>query len=194
LEASFYLHKERKLCHVRHESKPYNSWGNGSAMRVSPVGFAFDTVDEVLREAIKTAEVSHNHSEGIKGAQATALAIFLARSEATKAEIRKEISTRFHYDLNRSINEIRPTYKFDISCQGTIPQAIVAFLDSEDFEDTIRKAVSLGGDSDTLACIAGGIAQAFYKEVPQEIVVEVKQRIPEEFLDVIARFYAAFPL
>lgn len=170
------------------ESKPYNSWGNGSAMRVSPIGFAFPTAEAVLSEARKSAEVSHNHPEGIKGAQAAALAVFLARKGESKSNIRKEISTRFSYNLNRTIDEIRPGYRFDVSCQGSVPEAIIAFLDSHDYEDAIRKAISLGGDSDTIACIAGGIAQAFYREIPPEIVAEVRKRLPQEFLDIIDRF------
>jgi ADP-ribosylglycohydrolase len=176
------------------ESRPYNSWGNGAAMRVSPVGFAFATSEAVLREAKHTAAVSHNHPEGIKGAQATALAVFLARTGAAKKQIRSEISGRFGYDLSRTIDEIRPQYSFDISCQGTVPEAIIAFLESKDYEDAVRKAISLGGDSDTLACITGGIAQAFYKELPPKIVEEARGRLPEEFLNIIDRFNAAYPL
>ena len=141
--------------------QPYNSWGNSSAMRVSPVGFAFNTVDEVLTEAKRSAEVTHNHPEGIKGAQATALAILLARQGLDKSTIRKEISERFAYDLSRSLDEIRPGYRFDVSCQGSVPEAIITFLESADYEDAIRKAISLGGDSDTIACVNGGIAEAF---------------------------------
>ncbi|MBW6486708.1 MAG: ADP-ribosylglycohydrolase family protein [Syntrophobacterales bacterium] len=170
------------------ESKPYNSWGNGSAMRVSPIGFAFSTVETVLLEAEKTAAVSHNHPEGIKGAQATALAVFLARTGENKTTIRKEISERFSYNLQRTVDEIRPNYRFDVSCQRSVPEAIIAFLDAENYEDAIRKAISLGGDSDTLACIAGGIAQAFYKEVPAEITVEVRKRLPQDFLEIIDTF------
>jgi ADP-ribosylglycohydrolase len=176
------------------ESSPYNSWGNGAAMRVSPVGFAFETFEAVLAEAKKTAEVTHNHPEGIKGAQATALAVFLARTGASRERIRIEISTRFSYDLSRTIDEIRPRYSFDISCQGTVPEAIIAFLESQDYEDAVRKAVSLGGDSDTLACITGGIAHAFFGEVPQEIVSEARNRLPVELLTIIDRFSAAYPL
>ena len=176
------------------ESKPYNSWGNGSAMRVSPVGFAFSTADRVLAEAERTAAVSHNHPEGIKGAQAAALAVFLARSGASKEDIRADIGGRFGYDLRRTIDEIRPGYTFDVSCQGSVPEAIIAFLDSTSYEDAIRQAISLGGDSDTLACIAGGIAQAFYREIPAQIVREVKDRLPGEFLQVIDLFHATYPL
>lgn len=168
--------------------KPYNSWGNGSAMRVSPIGFAFDTIDDVLAEAQRSAEVSHNHPEGIKGAQATALTIFLARMKESKTQIRQEISSRFGYDLTRTVNKVRLNYTFDVSCQGSVPESIIAFLDSNDYEDSIRNAISLGGDSDTIACIAGGIAQAFYQTIPNEIVLGVQKRLPEEFLQVLARF------
>jgi ADP-ribosylglycohydrolase len=170
------------------DPKPYNSWGNGSAMRVSPVGFAFDLVDDVLREAARTAEFTHNHPEGIKGAQATALAIFLARTEWDKDLIRHEISTRFGYDLDRTVDEIRPGYSFDESCQKTVPEAVVAFLDSSSYEDAVRNAVSLGGDSDTLACITGGIAEAFYGPVPPEILKKVREILPDDLLDVTDRF------
>ena len=174
------------------DCKPYYSWGNGAAMRVSPVGFAFESLEEVLREARKTAEVSHDHPEGIKGAQAAALAVFLARTGAARQTIREEISARFGYDLSRTTDQIRPAYRFDVSCQGTTPEAIIAFLESTDYEDAVRRAVSLGGDSDTLACIAGGIAQAFYGEVPEPIAQEAKRRLPEEFLDIIDRFNDAY--
>ena len=174
--------------------EPYNSWGNGSAMRVSPVGFAFDNLETVLVQAEKSAAVTHNHPEGIKGAQAVALAVYLARTGADKKEIRSQVSTRFGYDLSRSLAEISPDYQFDVSCQGSVPQAITAFLESKDYEDAVRKAVSLGGDSDTLACITGGMAQAFYQEIPPEIVAEVRRRLPEEFLSIIDRFSATFPL
>ncbi|HDP24475.1 MAG TPA: ADP-ribosylglycohydrolase family protein [Deltaproteobacteria bacterium] len=167
---------------------PYNSWGNGSAMRVSPVGFAFDREEEVLREAARSAEITHNHPEGIKGAQATALAILLARTFRDRDRIRDEISGRFGYDLTRTVDDIRPTYSFDVSCQGTVPEAIIAFLGSTSFEDALRNAVSLGGDSDTLACITGGIAEAFYGEVPAEIITQVKQRLSPDLREITARF------
>jgi len=173
-------------------SKPYNSWGNGSAMRVSPVGFAFNSIEDVLTEAKRSAEVTHNHPEGIKGAQATALAIYLAREGKSKAEIRGEISERFAYDLNRTIDEIRPDYHFDVSCQGSVPEAIISFLESKDYEDAVRKGISLGGDSDTIGCIAGGIAQAFYKEIPSEIISKARNMLPEEFLTVIDEFNLKF--
>lgn len=148
---------------------PYNSFGNGAAMRASPTGWAYDSLEDTLAAAADSARVTHDHAEGIKGAQATALAIFLARTQRDKAVIRREITERFGYDLARTVDAIRPTYRFDETCQGTVPEAIVAFLDASDFEDAIRNAVSLGGDADTLACIAGGIAHAYYGGVPAEL-------------------------
>lgn len=170
------------------DPQPYNSWGNGSAMRVSPVGFAFDTTGEVLAEAERSASVTHNHPEGIKGAQSTALAIFLSRQGASQAEIREEIKKRFGYDLNRTLAEIRPSYKFDVSCQGSVPEAIIAFLESEGYEDAVRKAISLGGDSDTIACITGGIAEAFYGGVPKDIAERGKNFLPDEFTQILKDF------
>jgi len=170
------------------DREPYNSWGNGSAMRVSAVGFAFSSLDDVLKEAKKSAEVTHNHPEGIKGAQATALAIYLARTGNDKRTIKKEISNRFGYDLNRTIDDIRKTYCFDVSCQGSVPEAIISFLESENFEDAIRRAISLGGDSDTLACMTGGIAQAYYKKLPPDIASNVRERLPNEFLSIVDEF------
>ena len=167
---------------------PYNSWGNGAAMRVSPVGFAFSTEDEVLEQARMTAEITHNHPEGIKGAQATALAVFLARTMHDRETIRSEIRQRFGYDLDQSVDEIRPFYDFDISCQGTVPQAIIAFLDSESYEDAVRNAVSLGGDSDTLACITGGIAEAFYGDVPDAIRAKVADLLTPDLREVTDAF------
>lgn len=167
---------------------PYNSWGNGSAMRVSPVGFACDTLEAVLAEAERTSVVTHNHPEGIKGAQATATAIFLARTGKSKADIRAFVTDNFGYKLNRTVDEIRPSYTFNESCQGTVPEAITAFLDSTDFEDAIRNAVSLGGDSDTLTCITGGIAQAFYGAVPEAIKQEVLARLDKPLRQVTEAF------
>lgn len=176
------------------DPKPYNSWGNGSAMRVSPVGFAFDTIDEVLREAQRSAEITHDHPEGIKGAQATALAVFLARTEWDKDLIRTEITSRFGYDLDRTVEDIRPGYGFDESCQRTVPEAIVAFLDSVSYEDAVRNAISLGGDSDTLACITGGIAEAFYGPVPGVIMEQVKGILPADLWGVTEEFCTKFRL
>lgn len=169
-------------------SEPYGSYGNGSAMRVSPVGYAFNTLDEVLEQALLSAEVTHNHPEGIKGAQSTASAIFLARHGKDKKYIKEFIEGNFGYDLDRKLDEIRPKYKFNETCQRTVPEAIIAFLESENYEDAIRKAVSLGGDSDTLACITGGIAQAFYKGVPEYIATEAKNRLTSELLEIVVEF------
>ena len=157
---------------------PYNSWGNGSAMRVSPVGFAYDTLDEVLLRARQSAEVTHNHPEGVKGAQATAAAVFLARDRTPKEEIGSYIEGTFGYDLGRRLDDIRPGYAFDVSCQGTVPEALIAFLEADGYEDAVRKAISLGGDSDTLACITGGIAGAYYG-VPEDIRAEAWARLTQ---------------
>ena len=170
--------------------EPYYSWGNGSAMRTSPIGFFYEDRKMVLEQSKACASTTHDHPEGIKGAQATALAIHLARTGSSKEEITKEISLWFGYDLACTLDEIRPDYVFDVSCQGTVPQAITAFMESTSFEDAIRKAVSLGGDADTLACICGSIAEAYYKEIPEDIDREVRQRLPAEFLEVIEAFYA----
>lgn len=180
--------------HWLYSSKPvpYNSWGNGSAMRVSAVGFAFDTAEAVLSEAKRSAEVSHNHPEGIKGAQATALAVLLARKQHEKEEIRNQISRQFGYDLSRTVNDIRPAYTFEVSCQGTVPEAIISFLDSESFEDAIRNAVSLGGDSDTLACITGGIAEAFYGGVPDDVRTKVRKLLAPDLLVIVESFYRKY--
>ncbi len=173
---------------ISENNAPYNSWGNGSAMRVSPVGFAFDSVNDVLQEAKKNAEVTHNHPEGIKGAQATALAIFMARTGRSKEDIKQEITERFNYNLNRKSDDIRKKYSFKVSCQESVPESIISFLESANFEDALRNAVSLGGDADTMACIAGGIAQAFYKKIPEKTVIEAKSRLPEEFTEIIKKF------
>ncbi len=175
-----------------HNPKPYNSFGNGSAMRVSPVGFAFKRIEDVLSEAKKSAEVTHNHPEGIKGAMATAAALFLANQGKSKKEIKDYIQGNFGYNLERSVEEIRPAYKFDVTCQGSVPEAIIAFLDSHDFEDAVRKAVSLGGDTDTIACIAGAISQAFYKKIPEEIIKNTRRKLPFELLKIIDEFNSAF--
>jgi ADP-ribosylglycohydrolase len=173
---------------------PYNSWGNGSAMRVSPVGFAFDSAERVFEEAKKSAEVTHNHPEGIKGAQSVALAVFMARNGKSKEEIRREIETRFSYDLSRTLAEIRPGYSFDVSCQGSVPEALIAFFESSSYEDAVRKGISLGGDSDTIGCIAGGIAQAFYKKMPEEIVREARRLLPDEFVAIADEFHDRYNL
>ncbi len=170
------------------EPKPYNSWGNGSAMRVSACGCFYNTLEETLAEAKRSAMPTHNHKEGIKGAQATAAAIFLARTGSSKEDIKDYIQDKFRYNLERKINDIREVYVFDESCQGTVPEAIIAFLESTDFENAIRLAISIGGDSDTIACITGGIALAYYKELPSEIAKKTWNLLPEEFKEMITRF------
>ena len=169
------------------DPQPYGSYGNGSAMRVSAAGWLFDTLEETRHMARLTAEVTHNHPEGIKGAEATACAIFLARTGSGKEEIRDFIIREFGYDLSRSCDEIRPTYYHVESCQKTVPEAITAFLEGTDFEDVIRTAVSLGGDCDTLTCIAGSIAEAFYG-VPAILEAECRSRLPEDMVYVLGRF------
>lgn len=164
---------------------PYGSWGNGSAMRVSAVGWFFDTLEETERVAAISSTITHNHPEGIKGAQATAAAIWLARNGKDKEEIRDYIEKTYGYDLHKSYAYWHPIYHWESSCQGTVPQAIIAFLDSTDFEDAIRKAVSLGGDSDTLACITGGIAEAYYKEIPKYMAERTMRIFPQIFNDVL---------
>ena len=173
---------------------PYNSFGNGSAMRVSPVGFAFQTVDDVLDEAEKSASATHNHDEGIRGAQATALAVFLAKQGQNKESIKKEIEYHFGYDLSICLDTIRPTYSFDVSCQGTVPVALRAFLESWCYEDAIRNAISVGGDSDTIAAIAGGIAVAYYKEMPDKLVEAIENDLTPDMEDVCKRFAVDYPL
>ena len=173
---------------TKEKPEPYNSYGNGSAMRVSAAGWLYGTLEETLKMAKLTAEVTHNHEEGIKGAQATAAAIYLARTEHSKAEIKEYIEREFGYDLSRTCDEIRPDYYHDESCQKTVPEAITAFLEGEDFEDVIRTAVSLGGDCDTLACIAGSIAEAFYG-IPDEIVKKALNKLPRDILNVVAIFH-----
>jgi ADP-ribosylglycohydrolase len=167
---------------------PYYSYGNGAAMRISPVGFAYNDPDTVLQKAAEFTEVTHNHPEGIKGAQATAITIFLARTGKSREGIKDYIETKFQYDLSRHIDEIRPSYRFEISCQGTVPQAIRAFIDSTDFEDAVRNAVSLGGDSDTLACITGGIAQAYYGAVSEAIETKVYEILDERLGSITREF------
>jgi ADP-ribosyl-[dinitrogen reductase] hydrolase len=171
------------------DPKPYNSLGNGSAMRVSPIGWYCNSIDDVLAEAKKSAEVTHNHPEGIKGAQAAAAAVYLARTGKSKDEIKKFIVDRFDYNLYRKLDEIRPSYNFDVSCQGSVPEAIIAFLESTDYENAIRLAVSIGGDSDTIAAITGGIAEAFYKEIPEDITDFVNVILgPDIMQDVVIPF------
>ncbi|WP_282940167.1 ADP-ribosylglycohydrolase family protein [Paenibacillus sp. RC67] len=169
-------------------SKPYRSYGNGSAMRVSPIGFAYSTLEEVLMESKLSAIVTHNHRQGVIGAQAVACAVYLGRTLQSKDEIKSFIQNKFKYNLSQKLDDIRPAYAFDPSCQGSVPQAIIAFLESCDFEDAIRKAISIGGDSDTIACITGSIAHAYYKKIPKEIISEVMLRLDYKLREVIGLF------
>lgn len=171
--------------------KPYGSWANGSAMRVSPCAWVADTLEEAQDLARKSAIVTHNHPEGIKGALATSDAIYLARVGATKEEIKDHIEIRYEYDLSRSLDEIRPVYKFDISCAGSVPESIISFLEAEDFEDAIRNAISLGGDSDTQAAIAGSIASAYW-DIPEYIIDESVYRLDGFLLDAFLDFEEKF--
>jgi ADP-ribosylglycohydrolase len=172
---------------------PYNSWGNGAAMRVSAVGHAFDRLEDVLAQAARSAEVTHNHPEGVKGAQATAVAVFLARQGKSKHEIKVAVEAMFGYDLNEPLEVIRPGYRFDVSCQGTVPPALVAFLDSTNFEDAVRKAVSLGGDADTLACIAGAVAEPYYGGVSTDIETRTLAALDNRLRKVVKRFRQRYP-
>jgi len=181
-----------KLWAQDNKSEPYNSWGNGAAMRISPVGFAYDDLNTVLIKAEEFTALTHNHPEGIKGGQSTAASIFLARTKHSKDEIKDYIEKTFGYDLSHHVDEIRPFYKFTEASQDTVPQAIRAFLDSIDFEDAIRNAVSLGGDSDTLACITGGIAQAFYGGVPSDIQSVIYDILDYELSEITRSFMMKF--
>ena len=169
------------------DPQPYGSWGNGSAMRVSAAGWLFDNLETVRRMARLSASVSHDHPEAVAGAEAVASAIFLARTGSAKEEIKNYIQSNFSYDLSRSCDEIRPGYRHDVRCIGTVPEAITAFLEGSSFEDVIRTAVSLGGDCDTLTCIAGAMAEAYYG-VPESLKDKARQYLPEDLTDVLLRF------
>lgn len=179
-----YFRRWLRACHP----EPYNSFGNGSVMRVSAVGWLYDSLEKTRTVAKATANVTHNHPEGIKGAEATASAIFMARNGSSKEEIKKYIENEFHYDLDRTLDEIRPSYHMDETCQKTVPEAIIAFLEAKDFEDAIRNAVSLGGDTDTLGAITGSIAEAYYG-IPETLISECRNRINEDMRDVVDAFY-----
>lgn len=168
------------------------SWSNGSAMRVSAIGWAFNTREEVLEEAKKSAEVTHNSPEGIRGAQAVALAIFLARKGFSKRKIKKDLSKTFGYNLNRRLKDIRPGYELEVNCETSVPEAIICFLESRSFEDAIRNAISLGGDSDTQAAIAGSIAEAFYKNKEIDVIVYALRKLDSYLLDIIVEFGKKF--
>lgn len=176
----------RRWLTARHP-EPYNSYGNGSAMRVSAAGWLYDSLEKTRTVAKATANVTHNHPEGIKGAEATASAIFMARNGSSKEEIKKYIENEFHYDLHRTLNEIRPGYHMDETCQKTVPEAIIAFLEAKDFEDAIRNAVSLGGDTDTLGAITGSIAEAYYG-IPEWLITECRKRINKDMRIVLDDF------
>lgn len=167
---------------------PYDSFGNGSAMRVGAVAWAFDSEEKVLEEAKQTALPTHNHLEGIKGAQATALAIYMARKGQPKELIKARIQEEFGYDLERKVSEIRPNYTFDVTCQGSVSESILCFLEAKSVEDTIRLAISLGGDTDTMAAISGGIALAYYQELPKVIYENVEKYLDEHLWQVLRSF------
>ncbi|MDR5860872.1 ADP-ribosylglycohydrolase family protein [Halomonas eurihalina] len=171
---------------------PYYSWGNGSAMRVPPVGFAATSLEEALSLAKRSAEVTHDHPEGIRGAQAVAAAIFLARQTDDKASLRHELETRFGYDLSPRLDEIRPGYGFDVSCQGSVPPSIIAFLEADGVESAIRNAISLGGDADTQACMAGAMAEAFHGGLPESLRHETLARLPNDLRQVVEAFEARY--
>ena len=173
--------------------QPYGSYGNGSAMRVSAAGWLYDSLEETRRIARLTADVTHNHPEGIKGAEAVASAIYLARTGHSKDEIRDYVVQEFDYDLSRTCDEIRPTYRHIESCQKTVPEAFAAFFEGTDYEDVIRTGISLGGDTDTLACIAGSMAEAFYG-VPDELKIECRHRLPSVMKVVLDEFEEAVAL
>ena len=173
--------------------EPYNSFGNGSAMRVSPVAWIYETEEEVLNEAKRSAEATHNHPESIKGAQAIALAVYLARKKVSKLEIELIIEDRFEYNLVQSIEEIRVTNRFDETCQGSVPESLICFFKSSDFEDSIRTAISIGGDSDTIACMTGSIAEAYYG-LDQKWIDFANEHLDNSLREVVKTFYERYNL
>ncbi|MCA1769573.1 MAG: ADP-ribosylglycohydrolase family protein [Halomonas sp.] len=179
---------------ARRDRQPYHSWGNGSAMRVPPVGFAAGSLEEALELAKRSAEVTHDHPEGIRGAQAVAAVIFLARQGGDKVSLREEVEARFGYDLSRSLDEIRPGYGFDVSCQGSVPESITAFLEADSVEGAIRNAISLGGDADTQACMAGAMAEAYQGGLPEALRRETLARLPQDLRHVVETFRTRFAL
>jgi len=174
--------------------QPYNSYGNGSAMRAPAVGYAFVSLSEVLAQAARSAEVTHNHPEGIKGAQATAAAVFMARQGGAKNRIKDSLEHQFGYNLNTRLDELRPIYRFDETCQGTVPAALIAFLESHSYEDAVRKAVSFGGDADTLACITGAVAEAHYGGVPSVIAQQAMALFDDRFRRIVEQFCARYDI
>ena len=177
---------------LHEDLETFESYGNGGAMRAGPIGYAAQSENEALDEARRCAAPTHNHPEGVKGAQAVALAVFLARSGAAKSDIRHALAARFNYDLERTVDSIRPSYRFDVAAERSVPEAIICFLDAGDFEDAVRNAVSLGGDADTMACIAVVIAEAHWGGVPAPIEREVRSRLPAEFIEVLELFRAKY--
>lgn len=180
----------RRWCQLRH-TEPYNSWGNGSAMRVAPVGMAFDRMTEVLAEAERSARVTHDHPEGIRGAQATAAAVFLARRKPEKREISDHVTSTFGYRLDVPLDDVRDRFTFDVSCEGTVPWSLRSFLEADTFEATIRNAISLGGDADTLACIAGAVAGPYFG-VPDDMVAETLARLDDRLRAIVTQFLSRF--
>jgi ADP-ribosylglycohydrolase len=178
----------------RQEREPYNSWGNGSAMRVGPVGWAFNTIEETLQVAEAVSSITHNHPEGVRGAQAVAAAVFFARQGLTLDQLRCELERRFGYDLSTPLAAIRPDYAFDVSCQGSVPQSIRAALEASDFVDAVRNAISLGGDADTMACIAGGIAEAHFGGVPPDIRQRAWTECSPHMQGIITQFVSRFSI
>jgi ADP-ribosylglycohydrolase len=176
------------------DRRPYNSYGNGSAMRVPAVGYAFETMEAVLAEAERSAAVTHNHPEGVKGAQATAAAVFMARCGETKRGMKKRLEATFGYDLSPALDDLRPAYRFDESCQRTVPAALIAVLESHDYEDAVRKAISLGGDADTLACITGAVAEAHYGGVPLHIATAALNALDVRLRSVVLGFCERYDL
>lgn len=174
---------------INKQREPYGSFGNGSAMRVSPVAYFHDSLEEVLEEAEASALVTHNSDEGVNGAKSVAMAIFMARNGFSKEDIKIEIEKNFGYNLSARLDEIRKTYSFEVSCSKSVPESIISFLESNSYEDAIRNAISLGGDADTMACIAGSIAEPFYGAVPNNLVDKVFVRIDDHLRDTINCFF-----
>jgi ADP-ribosylglycohydrolase len=175
------------------DKKPYNSFGNGAAMRVSPIGWAFNTLEETLSQAKKCTEITHNHPEGIKGAQATASAIFLARNKKNKDEIKEYIEKTYNYDLSSSWNELKSQYRPNVICQETVPASFICFLEGNNFEECIRFAVALGGDTDTQAAISGSIAEAFYG-IPVEYKEKAFNYLTNDLKEIVKQFYEKYPV
>ncbi len=178
----------------RRQREPYHSFGNGAAMRVAPIAHAFDTLDDVILHARANAAITHDHEEGVAGAEAVAACVFLARSGQSKDEIRRYVSGRFRYPLDQSLDDIRARHEFDSSCAGSVPPSIVAFLESDSFEDAVRNAISVGGDADTMAAIAGAIAEPFYGGVPEDIRAQTLARLDDRLRAIVERFCTAYPL